>query len=119
MWEKHCRAEKAVHAARVATNKAEALLAQANSVYPTNGQGESDGYASMSSSTILPTGRNTPGGGASGSQRDDESIAASSSSSPSDEESSNESSHYTAHDSPHHSLLNVPGSVSTNGTDRL
>lgn len=90
MWEKHCRAERAVHAARVATTKANKLLAQANISNTATGQVDdpSDDYASMASSTILQTGLDTPGGGMSGSQRGDD--ACSAASVPSDEEASND-----------------------------
>ncbi len=70
MWEKHCRAERAAEHARDATRKAKKLLCQANISRP----GEvSDGYSSMVSSTILPTGANSPEGN--GSIRDNASVA--------------------------------------------
>lgn len=62
MWDRHCRAERAVYVARVATTKANKLLARAN-ISPTDHghhADESDGYASIESSTILQTGMNSP-----------------------------------------------------------
>lgn len=70
MWEKHCRAERAVHEARVATSKANKLLAQVNlsaSGKAHHADDPSDGYTSMASSTILQTGLNTPHGDNAGS----------------------------------------------------
>lgn len=114
MWEKHCRAERAVHAARVATTKANKLLAQANISNPGEGQTDdpSDGYASMASSTILQTGLNSPDDAMSSSQRDDASIAAST---PSDEESPNGHSGDVSAGSPCETLVRGPGNMS-NGT---
>jgi hypothetical protein len=66
MWDKHCRAERAVHEARLATSKANKLLAQANLSVPRPSHihvgDTSDGYNSMASSTVLQTGLNTPRG---------------------------------------------------------
>ncbi|OIW33536.1 hypothetical protein CONLIGDRAFT_569741 [Coniochaeta ligniaria NRRL 30616] len=66
MWDKHCRAERAVHEARLASKKANKLLAQANLSVPRptglHADDPSDGYASMASSTVLHTGPNTPRG---------------------------------------------------------
>lgn len=57
MWEKHCRAERAAEQARDATRKAKKLLSQAN--IPRRSD-SSDGYNSMVSSAILPSGQATP-----------------------------------------------------------
>ncbi|KAB5570203.1 hypothetical protein GE09DRAFT_957754 [Coniochaeta sp. 2T2.1] len=66
MWDKHCRAERAVQEARLATSKANKLLAKANLSVPRkshlNVDDHSDGYNSMSSSTVLHTGLSTPHG---------------------------------------------------------
>lgn len=71
MWDKHCRAERAVHEARLASKKANKLLAQANLSVPRPSHihvdDPSDGYASMASSTLLHTGPNTPRGDHAGS----------------------------------------------------
>ena len=71
MWDKHCRAERAVHEARIATTKAHKLLAQANLSVPRPSHMDacdpSHGYTSMASSTLLQTGLNTPRGELSGS----------------------------------------------------
>jgi len=118
MWEKHCRAERAAHAARVATTKANKLLAQANISNAAAGQGEvedpSDDYASMASSTVLQTGLNTPRGGMSGSQRDD---AYSAASSPSDEENSNDRSSEDTQGSPCETLLEASNDTSDETLD--
>jgi len=64
MWEKHCRAERAMRDAQIATANANKLLAQANisGGGHVTGQADdpSDGYTSMASSTILQTGLNSP-----------------------------------------------------------
>ena len=57
MWEKHCRAERAAEQARDATRKAKKLLCQANLA---RGDEISDGYSSMVSSTVLPSGLDRP-----------------------------------------------------------
>ncbi|KAK0711312.1 hypothetical protein B0H67DRAFT_284496 [Lasiosphaeris hirsuta] len=57
MWEKHCRAERAAEQARDYTRKAKKLLCQANL---SRNDEMSDGYSSMGSSSILPTGLNSP-----------------------------------------------------------
>ncbi|GAB1320409.1 ATP-binding cassette-type vacuolar membrane transporter Hmt1 [Madurella fahalii] len=57
MWEKHCRAERAAEQARDATRKAKKLLSQANI---SRRDEISDGYSSMVSSAILPSGVATP-----------------------------------------------------------
>jgi len=58
MWDKHCRAERAVHEARVANAKASKALAQANLSVPRSSHlhvdDHSDGYNSMASSTLGP-----------------------------------------------------------------
>jgi hypothetical protein len=63
MWEKHCRAERAVHEARVANAKATKALAQANLSVPRTSHlhmdDRSDGFSSMASSAL---GLATPGG---------------------------------------------------------
>ncbi len=61
MWEKHCRAERAAEAARVATTKAHKLLRQANIPGTEQGDYPSDGYNSLASSAFLPPGVVTPG----------------------------------------------------------
>lgn len=57
MWDKHCRAERAVHEARLATKKANKLLTQANLSVPRPSHihvgDPSDGYNSEASSTVL------------------------------------------------------------------
>lgn len=57
MWKKHCRAERAAKQAHDATRKAKELLSRAKISRPDE---ISDGYNSMLSSTILPTGRRSP-----------------------------------------------------------
>jgi ABC-type multidrug transport system ATPase subunit len=72
MWDKHCRAERAVHEARLANAKASKALAQANLSVPRpshlHADDRSDGYASMASSTVgLDTPRGDHAGSSSGS----------------------------------------------------
>ncbi|KAM0272234.1 hypothetical protein ACHAQH_008776 [Verticillium albo-atrum] len=54
MWEKQVQAERAAEKARVASRKAHKLMRKANIVSKGRAGGTSDGYNSLSSSTILP-----------------------------------------------------------------
>jgi ABC-type glutathione transport system ATPase component len=57
MWERQIRAERAAQHARAANLKAQRLMRKANIPGDQDGDGRSDGYNSMSSSAVLPGGR--------------------------------------------------------------
>jgi len=61
MWEKQFQAEQAAEEARDATARANKLLRQAHLGGNQHSEDNSDGYNSMSSSTVLQTGSSTPG----------------------------------------------------------